>query len=164
MEGKVSSDGGSSADQREAAHLRIALRLLDELGDKADDHCLTITYYLVRAGCLADQRLVLHFASRAARVALEHKSYFVAGRYFQAAASAGARELSLDERATLYCRAAGAFERWPEPTPSADCYRQAARLYEQSGNETGRLLALQAIGEAGNDDEPDEGLAKLAWR
>ena len=138
---------------REEAHLRIVKRLLEELGDKADDHCLTMTYYLVRAGRLADERLVLHFASRAAQVALDHGSYYVAGRYFEAAAQAGARSLSPDECASLHCKAGDAFRRWSDPTASIECYLEAARMYGEAGNQTGRTLALEAMREGLSADE-----------
>lgn len=152
MDGIPSREHGAET-AREAAHLRIVHRLLDELGDKADDHCLTLTYYLVRAGGLADARMVLHFASRAARVALAHESYYVAGRYFQAAAEAGGETLSLDQRASLYCKAGEAFKRWSDAAVSSDCYREAAELYERSGNRSGCELALEAIRDNPPDDE-----------
>jgi hypothetical protein len=147
---------------REQAHLRIVERLLEELGDKADDHCLTMTYYLVRAGHLADERLVLHFASRAAQVALDHGSYYVAGRYFEAAARAGARSLSPDECASLHCKAGDAFRRWSDPTPSIECYREAARMYGEAGNQTGRTLALEAMRE-GRCADKRAGEAERRW-
>lgn len=147
----------ADAHLRAAAHLRIVHRLLDELGDKADDHCLTLTYYLVRAGDLADARMVLHFASRAARVALAHESYYVAGRYFQAAAEAGGETLSLDQRASLYCEAGEAFKRWSDALVSSQCYRAAANLYGRSGNRAGRELALEAlVDDASTDDSSSD--------
>jgi hypothetical protein len=138
---------GDKPDQtcREEAYLRMGERLIEELGDDADDHCLTITYYLLRAGRRADERTVLHFASRAAEIALDHASYYLAGRYFQAAARAGARMLSLDERASLLCRAGEAYRLWSDSAPSTACYREAVRLYEQSGNHAGRARALDAM-------------------
>jgi hypothetical protein len=120
-------------------------RLIDELGDEADDHCLTITYHLLRAGGRADEPTVLHFASKAAEIALDHASYYLAGRYFQAAARAGARTLPLDDLASLLCRAGEAYRRWSDSAMSTACYREAATLYEQSGNQAGHARALDAM-------------------
>lgn len=121
MHSTRSSNGDARDPAREQAHLRIAERLLEELGDKADDHCLTITYYLVRAGRLADERMVVYFASKAARIALDHESYYVAGRYFEAAARAGAGLLPAEELAALRCCAGDALRRWSDPELCIEC-------------------------------------------
>lgn len=94
---------------------RIARRLIDELGDEAEDHALTITYYLVRAGDRVDHEVVLRFASVAADLAYRHASYYVAGRYYEAAARAAADGLCYRQYSELRRRATDAFRRLAAP-------------------------------------------------
>jgi hypothetical protein len=144
--------------QREQNHLQICQRLIDEFGDGADEHCLTITHHLIRAGACADADKVVRFASRAAELALRHHSYYLAGRYFDAAARAGANNLADAERAHLFCQAGEAFQRWSDGSRSDECFDAALRLYEQDADLTGFVRALQgqlrnriAFGEANGE-------------
>ncbi len=130
---------------RQRTHLEVCRRLIDELGDGADEHCLTITHHLVRAGDLADPALLVRFASRAAELAFSNHSYYLAGRYYQAAAGAATDALSVRQRAELYWRAGEAFQRWSDDAPSTQCFEASAELYEQCDDLAGQARALQGV-------------------
>lgn len=143
---------------REENHLRISEQLIHELGGTADEYCLAITHHIVRAGALADPATVLRFATRAGEIAFQHHSYYLAGRYFEAAAGAAARLLPAERRAGLYCDAGEAFQRWSDAQRSAACFQAAIRLYGQCEDLPGYARALQgmlrnhiAFGEPGSD-------------
>jgi tetratricopeptide (TPR) repeat protein len=140
--------GPGEGPHRGRTYFRIAQRLIDELGDEADEHCLTITYHLLRAGRLADGPTVVRFASQAAEIACRHRCYYVAGRYFDAAARAGISDLAPDERAELHRRAGEAFQRLSDRAMSMACFQAAIELYLDSGNQAG--LARSLHGALGN--------------
>ncbi|HEX7038361.1 MAG TPA: AAA family ATPase [Pseudomonadales bacterium] len=137
--------GGSDQRSREETHLQICQQLIDELGEQAEAHALTITHHLLRAGRRADPALVLRFAARAGEMAFEHHSYYLAGRYFEAAAQAGVRSLAASAQADLFTRAGEAFQRWSDGARSTACFEQAARLYEEVGDLPGYARALTGL-------------------
>jgi tetratricopeptide (TPR) repeat protein len=135
-----------SAEQavREETHRRIAGRLIEELGDDAEQHCLTIVHHLMRGGAGVDEATLLRFAPAAAEAAFAHHSYFLAGRYFEAAADA-AHRLPDGQRAALYFRAGEAFQRWSDGARSTANLERAVRLYERVQDRVGLARALQAM-------------------
>lgn len=142
--------------RREETHLQVCEGLIGELGEHADEHCLTITHHLIRAGARADPRLVLRFARRAADLAFGHHSYYLAGRYYESAAHAARGLLPDDVMAGLHCSAGEAYQRWSDGSRSSACFEEAARLFEATDDLEGHARALQgllrnhiAFGEAG---------------
>ncbi len=131
--------------QREQNHLSICQQLIGEFGDGADEHCLTITHHLLKAGASADPEAVVHFAPRAADIALRHHSFFLAGRYYEAAARAAAGGLPDSERARLFCLAGEAFQRWSDGGRSTACFEEATRLYEACDDLAGFARSLQGL-------------------
>jgi len=131
--------------QRRENHLHIGERLIGEFGSSADEHCLTITHHLLRAGERAEPKAVLRFAAQAAELAFQHHSYFLAGRYFEAAARAGAAWLEPQACARLYCNAGEAYQRWSDSRRSSACFEAATELYEQCTDLAGYARALQGI-------------------
>lgn len=130
---------------REEAHLQIGERLIGEFGERADEHCLSITHHLIRAGGRADPAAVLHYASRAGQTAFGHHSYFLSGRYYEAAARAGAGLVAAGEQAALYCSAGESYQRWADGERSTICFASAAALYDQCGDLSGHARALQGM-------------------
>lgn len=130
---------------REQTHLHVCEGLIGELGAEANDHCLTIAHHLIGAGTRADPTLVLHYASRAADLAFRHHSYYLAGRYYEAAARAGRDALADDELAALHCRAGESFQRWSDGERSTACFLEAVRLYERCDHLEGYASALQGL-------------------
>lgn len=131
--------------QRQETHLHIGERLIREFGTSADEHCLTITHHLLRAGDCANPEAVLRFAAQAGEIAFQHHSYFLAGRYFEGAARAGTALLAPQACAKLYCDAGEAYQRWSDGRRSSVCFEAATRLYEQCTNLAGYARALQGI-------------------
>lgn len=130
---------------REQTHMQVCEGLIGELGQAANEHCLTITHHLLRAGERAEPELVLRFASRAADVAFKHHSYFLAGRYYEAAARAADGILGAGDRANLYCRAGEAFQRWSDGERSSAAFRRAVGLYDECRDLSGFARALQGL-------------------
>lgn len=137
--------GRSDRRSREETHLHIGEQLIAELGEHAEEHALTITHHLLRAGRRADPALVLRFAARAGEIAFAHHSYYLAGRYFEAAARAGVRSLASAAQAQLLTRAGEAFQRWSDAAHSNACFEEAARLYEQANDLPGYARALTGL-------------------
>lgn len=153
-DGKVAFIHGSARDflyevspraEREANHRQIGERLIGEFGDGADEHCLTIAHHLIRGGDQADADSIVRFASRAGELALSHHSYFLAGRYFEAAARAGRASLGAAERARLYCNAGEAYQRWSDGPRSDMCFRESERLYDHGSDLSGYARTLQGM-------------------